>query len=212
LKTDDLINLLVKDLNSFSIRPSTAILAALLAGATLASIFLILIPGCRPDFTVIFSIARFPITATLPLFFTTCAAAALTRLTRPAVLVGPWLWMLLAVSILLAAAGLVEVASISTRSLIPAFSGWQFLQTLGHLIILSIAPLLCLVAALLQAAPTRPGLAGALAGLTAGGIAVTLHMAFASDDGSLFSALAYSIAMTLVCLTGTVVGTVFLKW
>lgn len=65
---------------------------------------------------------------------------------------------------------------------------------------------------MLQAAPTRPGLAGALAGQTAGRIAVTLHMVLGGDDGSLFITVAYCLAVDLVCLAGCVVGAVFLRW
>jgi hypothetical protein len=120
--------------------------------------------------------------------------------------------MLLAVSIMSTAAGIFEPASILKRILISVFLAWQFLQTLAHLIILSIAPLSCLVVALLPAAPTRPSLAGALAGLTAACMAGAMHMAFAADDSPQFTAAAYSIAMSLVCLPEAAIGGVYLKW
>ncbi|MFZ5673175.1 MAG: NrsF family protein [Pseudomonadota bacterium] len=101
-------------------RPSTAVLVALLAGSTLSSVLLDLFLSCRADPTATSSKVGFPFTTAFPLFFTICAAGALTKLAQPGVLVEPWSWMLLAVSILLTTAGLVETASVSTRILIPA--------------------------------------------------------------------------------------------
>jgi hypothetical protein len=52
--------------------------------------------------------------------------------------------------------------------------------------LLSIGPLACLLAALREGAPSSPGLAGAVAGLGASGIAATFFAANCTDDSALF--------------------------
>jgi hypothetical protein len=85
-------------------------------------------------------------------------------------------------------------------------------------ICLTMVPLLSaplLVAALLtlrHGAPTRPLLAGALAGLLAGGLGATLYAAHCTDDSPLFVATWYTLAIALVTLMGTAVGYRLLRW
>jgi len=56
--------------------------------------------------------------------------------------------------------------------------------------------------ALRQGAPTRPAVAGALAGLLSAGLAATLYAAHCSDDSPLFVATWYTIATALVTAIG----------
>ena len=77
---------------------------------------------------------------------------------------------------------------------------------------LSIGPLACIMLALRQGAPTRPGLTGAVAGLAAGGIAATLYASHCTDDSPLFVATWYSLAIGIVTLLGYVIGSRFLRW
>ena len=62
-----------------------------------------------------------------------------------------------------------------------------------------------------HAAPTRPSLAGAVAGLVASGIAATLY-ASSTDDSPLFVATWYPLAIGIVVLAGYVAGSRCLRW
>jgi hypothetical protein len=66
--------------------------------------------------------------------------------------------------------------------------------------------------ALRHGAPTKPGLAGAIAGLAASGIATTFYAANCTDDSPLFVIVWYPLAIGLVALIGFLGGLRFLKW
>ena len=66
-----------------------------------------------------------------------------------------------------------------------------------------------LAAALLglrHGAPTRPALAGAIAGLLSAGLAATLYASHCTDNSPLFVATWYTIAAALVSAVGALAG------
>ena len=78
--------------------------------------------------------------------------------------------------------------------------------------LLSFGPLACLLAALHKGAPSSPGLAGAVAGLAASGIAATFYAANCTDDSALFVMTWYPIATLIVTIGGYLVGRNLLRW
>jgi hypothetical protein len=78
--------------------------------------------------------------------------------------------------------------------------------------LLSLGPLACIIYALRKGAPTNPGLAGAVAGLLASGIAATLYATHCTDDSPLFLATWYSLATGIVTLAGYAIGARALRW
>jgi hypothetical protein len=77
---------------------------------------------------------------------------------------------------------------------------------------LSIAPLLALLYSIRQGAPESPGLAGAVAGLSAGGIAAAIYAWHCPDDSPLFVATWYTIAIVMVTVIGFLLGRRLLRW
>ena len=72
-----------------------------------------------------------------------------------------------------------------------------------------------LVAALLglrHGAPTRPAVAGAIAGLLSAGLAATLYASHCTDDSPLFVATWYTIATAAVTAVGALAGSKLLKF
>jgi hypothetical protein len=61
-------------------------------------------------------------------------------------------------------------------------------------------------------APTRPAIAGAIAGLVSAGLAATLYASHCSDDSPLFVATWYTIATALVAAIGALAGSRVLKF
>ena len=55
-------------------------------------------------------------------------------------------------------------------------------------------------------------MAGAVAGLVAGGVGATLYAMHCTDDSPLFVALWYSLAVALVALAGAAAGRWLLRW
>ena len=78
--------------------------------------------------------------------------------------------------------------------------------------LIGIGPLVIFLLALRHGAPTRPSLAGAVAGLLAGGIAATFYAAKCTDDSPLFVATWYTIAIAVLVLIGAIAGDRFARW
>ena len=72
--------------------------------------------------------------------------------------------------------------------------------------LMGIGPLALFIAALRHGAPSRPALAGAVAGLAAGGIAATLYAAHCTDDLPLFVATWYTLAIAILTGLGALAG------
>ena len=62
------------------------------------------------------------------------------------------------------------------------------------------------LAVLRQGAPTRPRLAGAVAGLLAGGVAATFYAAHCTDDSPLFVATWYTVAVAILAALGALLA------
>jgi hypothetical protein len=63
-----------------------------------------------------------------------------------------------------------------------------------------------------QGAPSSPGLAGAIAGVAASGIAATFYAAHCTDDSPLFVMTWYLIATLIVTSAGYLIGRSLLRW
>jgi hypothetical protein len=78
--------------------------------------------------------------------------------------------------------------------------------------VLSVAPLVALLAAMRAGAPRSPAMAGAVAGLLAGGLGAVLYAIHCPDDSPLFVGLWYVPAIALVVLAGAAAGSRALRW
>ena len=76
----------------------------------------------------------------------------------------------------------------------------------------AIPPLAGILYAVKQAAPRNAGLAGAIAGLAAGGIAACVYVLHCPDDSPLFLAAWYTLAVGFVSLVGYLAGRHWLRW
>ena len=107
---------------------------------------------------------------------------------------------------LAAAPALIAIAVVAELFLLPpdAWSakliGDNSMACLTSIPLIGIGPLAIFLLALRHGAPTRPALAGAVAGLLAGGIAATFYAAQCTDDSPLFVATWYTIAIAGLAL------------
>lgn len=90
--------------------------------------------------------------------------------------------------------------------------GTNSIVCLTYIPLIGLGPLAIFMTVLRHGAPTRPGLAGAVAGLLAGGIAATLYAAQCTDDSPLFVATWYTIAIAGLCVVGAATATRFAYW
>lgn len=83
---------------------------------------------------------------------------------------------------------------------------------LGMIVLLSMPALVLLLAALRRGVPTRPRLAGAVAGVLAGALGAMAYALVCKNDGGLFVAIWYGTAVLLLAGLGALAGRRWLAW
>lgn len=211
MRTDDLINALAQDA---PVRwPfSRALTIAIACGALAAGALFFALIGPRPDFMDAAQTLRFLFKFVVTLLLAATATGLLLRLAQPGAPAGGWRWALVVAPALLVIAVIAELFVMPAESWMPRLIGTHIRFCLTLIPFLSIGPLALLLLALRQGAPTRPGLAGAVAGLAASGIAATFYAANCTDDSPLFVATWYPIAIGAVTLAGYLIGRRVLSW
>lgn len=212
MKTDDLIKALDADAAHRTMPLDAAWrLAAALAAVVAAAVFFSTI-GPRPDIetaahTVRF-LFKFVFTASLGIIAFFCVRA----LSSPGASVRRYLPWLLAAPLLMAAAVVVEMLLIPQQDWATRLIGTNMVSCLLFIPLIGIGPLALFLAALRHGAPTRPGLAGAVAGLLAGGLAATFYAAHCTDDSPFFVATWYTLAIAGLTVLGLLGGRFFARW
>ncbi|MBN9271296.1 MAG: DUF1109 family protein, partial [Mesorhizobium sp.] len=140
------------------------------------------------------------------------ALAVLYRLSMPGAPARRAAPLLLVAPLLMAAAVALEMAVVPAGDWTTRLVGHNMLVCLASIPIIGAGPLALFVAALRHGAPTRPGLAGAVAGLAAGGLAATFYAAHCTDDSPLFVATWYTLAIAALALAGAVVSRRLARW
>ncbi|MCC8955385.1 DUF1109 family protein [Bradyrhizobium sp. Pear77] len=211
METETLLEALAADtLNSW--KPEKSIRLALIAGNVIAGIAFFVGIGFRPDILFAMGTSRFLVkfAVTLPLVF--AATAAMLRAAQPGTSFGVRGWALAISPLVLVLAVLIEIVTVPPPFWGSRMVGTHALNCLTLIPLLSIGPLACFLLALREGAPTRPGLAGAIAGLAASGIAATFYATNCTDDSPLFVVIWYPLAVGFVTLIGFLSGRRFLRW
>jgi len=119
----------------------------------------------------------------------------------------------------LALAPALLLAGVAIELAVAPVDGW-LARALGHnsltcmisILLIGIGPLVLLLLAVRHGASTKPGLAGVIAGLTAGGIAAGLYASHCTDDSPFFVALWYSLSVAGLAGIGAIAGRYFARW
>jgi hypothetical protein len=137
--------------------------------------------------------SRFPVkfAVTVPLAF--AATAAMLRAAQPGASFGVRGWALAISPLILMSAVLIGIVKVPPPLWGSRMIGAHAQNCLTLIPLLSIGPLACLLLAP-RRSPTRPGLAGAIAGLAASGIAATFYATDCTDDSPLFVVVWYRLA------------------
>ena len=212
MDTDQLIRTLAAD-NSHHARPVGFVLAlALLAAAPVSLLMFVTELGVRPDVMSAMHNPFFDLKFAITLALAGAAITVALHLSRPEASLRGWLWLLMI------PVGLL-VAGISGEMMMP-----QRLPMMVRLVgnnskvCMTAVPLMALpllVAALIglrHGAPTRPAIAGAMAGLLSAGLAATLYASHCEDDSPLFVATWYTIATAMVTAIGALLGSRVLRF
>jgi hypothetical protein len=212
VKTDALIDLLVADLEPSRLRFRSRLRLELACGGVLAGLVLLIAIRLRPDLGAQLASPRlwFKFAATLTLSL--ASLGLVWRLATPGAEVRPWLKALFLAPLVLGLGVLAEAVATPASSWPARLVGNYAPFCVTLIPLLSAAPLACLLHALRRGAPADPGLAGAAAGLLAGGVGASLYALHCTDDSPFFVATWYSSAIAIVTLTGYAAGRRWLRW
>jgi len=212
METDELIKALAADTRRSGISMARAWSgAALAAVAGAATVFLILL-GPRTDIASAAQTVRFLFKFLVTIALAVSAFGLLRVLSRPEADARLALPRLAVAPALLAAGIVAELVVSSPGTWSAKLVGTNSLVCLTFIPSIGIGPLALLLLALRHGAPSRPALAGAMAGLTAGGIAATFYAAHCTDDSPLFVATWYTIAIAALTLLGAASAHRFARW
>jgi len=211
MKTEELIRALAADERRM-VPVWSVLIAALLAAGVLSALIFSVRLGPRPDIAAVALDPRFLFKFAVTLLLAGTALAAALRLARPGANTAYWLLALAAAPALLVFGALVELFAMPSSTWSARLVGTNWSYCLTYVPLLSLPLLAAALIAMRHGAPTRPALAGAVAGLLAGGLGAALYAAHCTDDSPLFVATWYTIAIGGVTIVGSLLGRFVLRW
>lgn len=186
--------------------------AAAAMAAALAALTFFMTIGLRPDIADAAQTVRFLFKLVFTLTLTVTAYGVFRLLSRPGAEIGRLAPLLAAAPILLGAAVIVELFALPPPDWTNQMIGSNAAICLISILLIGIGPLGIFLGALHYGAPTRPGLAGAAAGLLAGGLAATFYALHCTDDSPLFVATWYTAAIAGLTAAGALLSRRVARW
>jgi hypothetical protein len=212
METDQLIRTLAAD-NAQRERPVGFVLAmALLAAAPVSVAMLFAGLGVRPDFMTAMRNPFFDLKFVVTLALAIPAIAFSLHLSRPEASLRGWKWLLLIPVGLLLAGIASEMMMPQRLPMMTRLVGNNSRLCMTAIPLMSLPLLVAALIGLRHGAPTRPAVAGAIAGLLSAGLAATLYASHCTDDSPLFVATWYTIATVLVTAIGALAGSRVLRF
>ncbi|KZD20549.1 NrsF family protein [Tardiphaga robiniae] len=212
MDTDRLIQTLAADHDHRARPVSTQLAMALLVALPVAAAMLLVTLGIRPDFM---SAMRNPFFDTKFLVTLALAIPAIVisvHLSKPEASLGRWVWLLLLSPFILIIALIVEMTMPQRAPMMVRIIGKNSSVCSAAITLLSLPILGGAMIALRHGAPSRPAVAGALAGLMSAGLGATFYAAHCADDSPLFVATWYTLAALVVAALGAAVGSKVLRY
>ena len=212
MDTNELIGTLAEDARRSTMQLTTMWWVAVSLAITFdAAVFLAML-GPRPDIATAAETLRFLFKSLVAITLAASAFGCARALSRPGEA-----WRR-AIPYLAVAPGLIVVAVVVELFILPSDTwsativGTNGMVCLTYILLIGAGPLAIFLRTLHYNAPTRPALAGAVAGLLAGGIAATFYAAQCTDDSPLFVATWYTIAIAVFAILGAVGARQFARW
>lgn len=212
MRTDDLIRAISADAARHSQPLRTVWWAAVILSLAAAAGLFFAVLGPRADFAAAAQTPRFLLKFLVTGLLAVSALVVLGLLARPGARASRAAPLLAVAPLLLAASVLVEFAVVPPAGYAVRLVGTNIAVCLTFIPLIGIAPLAAFLAALRHGAPTRPALAGAVAGLAAGGLAATFYAAHCTDDSPFFVAAWYSLAIAGLACIGAIAAPRLARW
>ncbi len=212
METDQLIRTLAAD-NAHRARPVGFVLALALLVAAPASVAMFLAGlGVRPDLMSAMHNPFFDLKFAVTMALAIPAIAISLHLSRPEASLQGWKWLLLIPVGLLLAGIASEMMMPQRLPMMTRLVGNNSRLCMTAIPLMSLPLLVAALIGLRHGAPTRPAVAGAIAGLLSAGLAATLYASHCTDDSPLFVATWYTIATALVTAIGALAGSRVLRF
>jgi len=206
METEQLIRTLAAD-NLHRARPVGLVLAlALLAAAPVSMVMFLTELGVRPDVMTAMHNPFFDLKFVVTLALAISAIVVSLHLSRPEASLKGWAWLLLIPAGILASAIASEMMMPQRLPMMTRLIGSNSRVCMTAIPLMSLPLLAAALIGLRHGAPTRPAVAGAIAGLLSAGLAATLYASHCTDDSPLFVATWYTISTALVTAIGALVG------
>jgi hypothetical protein len=212
METDQLIRTLAAD-NSHQARPVGVVLALALLAATPVSLAIFFAGlGVRPDVMTAMHNPFFDLKFAVTLALAISAITLGLHLSRPEASLRGWAWLLLIPAGLLVGGIATEMMLPQRLPMMTRMVGSNSRVCLTAIPLISLPLLAAALLGLRHGAPSRPAVAGAIAGLMSAGLAATLYASHCTDDSPLFVAAWYTLATALVTAIGAWAGSKVLRF
>jgi hypothetical protein len=212
METEQLIRTLAAD-NAHRARPVGFVLALALVAAVPVSVSMFLAGlGVRFDVMTAMHNPFFNLKFVETLALAVSAIVVSLHLSRPEASMKGWGWLLLLPLAILAAGIASEMMMPQEVPMMTRLIGSNSRVCLTAIPLMSLPLLAGALIGLRHGAPSRPAVAGAIAGLLSAGLAATLYASHCTDDSPLFVVTWYTIATALVTAVGALVGSKVLRF
>jgi hypothetical protein len=206
MDTDQLIRTLAAD-NAHRARPVGFLLALALLSAAPVSVAMFLAGlGVRPDVMTAMHNPFFDLKFAVTLALALSAMTVSLHLSRPEASLRGWAWLLLIPAGLLVGGIASEMMLPQRLPMMTRLVGNNAPVCMTAIPLMSLPLLVAALIGLRHGAPTRPAVAGGIAGLLSAGLAATLYASHCTDDSPLFVATWYPLATALVAAIGALAG------
>ena len=212
MDTNELISVLAADTRPPSATLSSVWWAAAGVAIALAAAVFFAMLGPRADIATAAETPHFLFKFVFTIVLAVSAFGCVRALSRPGETWRRAIPYLAAAPALFVMAVIVELFLLPSDTWSAKLVGTNSVVCLTYITLIGIGPLAIFLRTLRHGAPTRPALAGAVAGLLAGGIAATFYAAQCTDDSPLFVATWYTIAIAGLAILGAAGASRISRW
>lgn len=213
MKTDDLISLLATEAQPVDAgAPRRRFVLAAGTGLTLALLLMWGLLGLNPELGAYTRLPMFWVKLAFGGAVAAAAALALHRLARPGAKLTWTPFALAAPFVGIWALGLLWLLSIPPAARMGAWMGNSWSVCPIYISVLSLPAFVGGLLLMRSMAPTRPALAGAVAGLWAGGIGAFAYALHCPELAAPFLGSWYVLGVLIPTATGALLGTRLLRW
>src|SRR5262249_41943051 len=170
----------------------------------LAAVIFFTTLGPRPDIATAAETPRFLFKFVVTIALAVTAFGLLRVLSRPGEAWRKEMLYLAAAPALIIMAVIIELFLVPQDAWSAKLVGTNSMICLTYIPVIGLGPLAIFLLALRHSAPAKPTLAGAVAGLLAGGLAASFYAAQCTDDSPLFVATWYTVAITGLAFLGAI--------